>query len=308
VEEDQPLASLKAAFARMPAAYAFPDDAEFRAALTEGDLYHKRVCKHLLDGLENRDLKEQSDTSGYSIEHIMPQNEKMPKAWRDMLGEDWREVQRTWLHRLGNLTLTGYNSTYSDRPFEEKKAVQNGFRQSSVRLNEDVREAAHWTPAEMSARGARLAARALTVWPRLDADTATIREMELSELRARAAGRDVGRVDMTETARALFEALRTRMRAAFPEMVEMAETKSVSYHDPDFFLEALPRKRRLVLLVAIEHNEVESPDDRVEDMNDRNFVANAAYSGGVLVKVGAEEDLDLAMRVITQARTLMAGT
>lgn len=308
VEEDQPLASLKAAFARMPAAYAFPDDAEFRATLIDGDLYHKRVCKHLLDGLENRDLKEQSDTSAYSIEHIMPQNEKMPKAWRDMLGEDWRGAQRTWLHRLGNLTLTGYNSTYSDRPFEEKKAVQNGFRQSSVRLNEDVREAALWTPAEMSARGTRLAARALTIWPRLDADTATIREMELSELRARAADRDVGRVDMTETARALFDALRTRMRAAFPEMVEMAETKSVSYHDPDFFLEALPRKRRLVLLVAIEHNEVESPDDRVEDMNDRNFVANAAYSGGVLVKVGAEEDLDLAMRVITQARTLMAGT
>ena len=60
-------------------------------------------------------LLEQSDTSGYSIEHIMPQNEKIPEAWRVMLGEGWKGVRQTWLHRLGNLTLTGYNSTYSDK-------------------------------------------------------------------------------------------------------------------------------------------------------------------------------------------------
>ena len=42
IDDAQPLASLKAAFARMPAAYAFPEDEEFKRALLEGDLYHKR--------------------------------------------------------------------------------------------------------------------------------------------------------------------------------------------------------------------------------------------------------------------------
>ena len=44
-----------------------------------------------------------------------------------MLGENWKEAQSVWLHRLGNLTLTGYNSTYSDRPFDEKKTIPGGF-------------------------------------------------------------------------------------------------------------------------------------------------------------------------------------
>ena len=57
-----------------------------------------------------------------------------------MLGSDWQEVQRLWLHRLGNLTLTGYNSSYSDRPFLEKKTISGGFNESSVRLNRYIRE------------------------------------------------------------------------------------------------------------------------------------------------------------------------
>ena len=52
-----------------------------------------------------------------------------------MLGEDWQDIQSVWLHRLGNLTLTGYNSTYSDRPFRDKKTIRGGFEESSVRLN-----------------------------------------------------------------------------------------------------------------------------------------------------------------------------
>ena len=307
IEEAQPLASLKAAFARMPAAYAFPEDAEFERALLEGDLYHKRVCKHVLDGLENRDSKEQSDTSGYSIEHIMPQNEKMPEAWRVMLGEGWKGVRQTWLHRLGNLTLTGYNSTYSDKPLAEKQAIEHGFRQSSVRLNQDVRDVLVWTEAEMSARGARLASRALTVWPRLDADTKMIRAMEREELKTRAASRRVDKVEMTDEATALFTALRSRIRTEFPEVIEMAETKSVSYHDPDFFLEVIPRKRGLGLLIGIDYNEVDGPDETVRDTANYSFVMNASYQGGVLINLRDQDQLEQAMRVITQAHTLISG-
>jgi len=307
IEDAQPLASLKAALARMPAAYAFPEDAEFERALLEGDLYLKRARKHVLEGLENRDSKEQSDTSGYSIEHIMPQNEKMPEAWRAMLGPDWRRIQQTWLHRLGNLTLTGYNATYSDRPLQEKQTIENGFRQSSVRLNQDVRDATVWTEAEMSARGARLAARALTIWPRLDADVKMIREMEREELKARAASRSVDKVEMTGEARGLFDALRARIGSELSGVIEMAEGRSVSYHDPEFFLEVIPRKRGLSLLIGIDHSEVDGPDETVRDTANYSFVTNASYQGGVLINLRSEAQLDLAMRVITQAHALLSG-
>jgi len=307
IEDTQPLASLKAALARMPAAYAFPENAEFERALLEGDLYHKRVCKQVLDGLENRDSKEQSDTSAYSIEHIMPQNEKMPEPWRQMLGEGWKGVHQTWLHRLGNLTLTGYNSTYSDKPLAEKQTIEHGFQQSSVRLNQDVRDAPVWTEVQMRARGERLATRALDIWPRLDADTKMIREMEREELKARAASRDLDRVDMTDGAKAMFDTLRARIRADFPEVIEMAETKSVSYHDPDFFLEVIPRKRGLSLLIGIDYNEVDGPDETVRDTANYSFVTHASYQGGVLINLRDGEPLDLAMRVVTQARALISG-
>jgi predicted transport protein len=307
IEDAQPLASLKAALARMPAAYAFPENAEFERALLEGDLYHKRVCKQVLDGLENRDSKEQSDTSAYSIEHIMPQNEKMPEPWRLMLGEGWKGVHQTWLHRLGNLTLTGYNSTYSDKPLAEKQTIEHGFQQSSVRLNQDVRDAPVWTEVQMRARGSRLAARALEIWPRLDADTKMIREMEREELKARAASRDLDRVDMTDGAKTMFDTLRARIRTDFPEVIEMAETKSVSYHDPEFFLEVIPRKRGLSLLIGIDYNEVDGPDETVRDTANYSFVTNASYQGGVVINLRDAGQMDLAMRVITQARALISG-
>jgi hypothetical protein len=64
-----------------------------------------RSCNYLLDRLEN-DSKEKIDTSTFTIEHVMPQNEDLCPEWQAMLGTEWKTVQETWLHRLGNLTLT----------------------------------------------------------------------------------------------------------------------------------------------------------------------------------------------------------
>lgn len=108
VNPDRPLESLTVGLARLPDNYKFPDDDEFQKSLEERDIYGKRVCFDLLDRLENHGSKEPTYTNNYSIEHIMPQNENLAPEWREMLGEHWREVHRKWLHRLGNLTFTGY--------------------------------------------------------------------------------------------------------------------------------------------------------------------------------------------------------
>ena len=58
---------------------------------------------------------------------------------------------------LGNLTLTAYNSNYKNKPFEKKKTIEGGFNQSAVRLNEYVKNQAHWTALAMAERGRILA-------------------------------------------------------------------------------------------------------------------------------------------------------
>ena len=95
IDPDCPLKSLAVGLARQRDTYRFPDDTEFHQALTEGNVYGKRVCFELLDRLENDGSKESTDTSNYSIEHIMPQNDKLPPEWRGMLGTDW---WLTWTH------------------------------------------------------------------------------------------------------------------------------------------------------------------------------------------------------------------
>ena len=70
---------------------------------------------------------------------------------------------------------------------------------------------------------------------------------------------------MTARARELFEALRPHIRSIDPEIIELAESKSVSYHGPAFFLEVLPRKDHINLLVPLDFNEVVDASGIAED-------------------------------------------
>ena len=100
---------------------AIPSDDMFGVALMENNLYRKNaVCKYLLCAVENQG-KETINTNKLTIEHIMPQNKNLSKNWQKMLGEKWAYVHDRYLHTLGNLALTGYNSELGDKPFEVKK-------------------------------------------------------------------------------------------------------------------------------------------------------------------------------------------
>lgn len=304
VQPATPLESLQVEFARLRENYRFPSDDEFRRELHERDLYGLRVCSYLLERLENDGRKEPSNTSGYSIEHILPQNENLPSAWRDMLGPEWPAIQKAWLHRLGNLTLTGYNSTYSDRPFADKQRMRNGFSESAVRLNKFVREQTVWTPVEMARRSELLVAQALKIWPPLVVEDALLEAARLRDLRELAERRDVSKVAMTATAKALFEALRSALFAIDSTILEVAEAKSVSYYGPDFFLEVLPRTHRLLLILPLHFNEVNAPADFIKDAAQWKFFFYAKHEGGVLLDLDKADLIVQALPVIQQALTL----
>ena len=77
-------------------------------------------------------------------------------------------MQETWLHTLGNLTLTGYNSEYSDRTFAEKRDMPDkpelGFRHSPLMLNVGLGQVDQWNEDAIKTRADRLAEIALNVW------------------------------------------------------------------------------------------------------------------------------------------------
>jgi predicted transport protein len=300
----EPLLSLKVALHRLHVTYRFPDDVQFGTELQRRNLYEMRNCHYLLDRLENHGNHEPVDTSSYTVEHILPQNTNMHPDWQQMLGSDWSAVQQRWLHRLGNLTLTGYNSSYSDRPFLEKKSISGGFSESSVRLNRFVREQPVWNEPTMEERSRLLTQLALRVWPALQVSGDAVRLAENQELKLKAAERSLGSVEMDAGARALFQQLQGNLCGLGDDVIEVPETSSVSYHAADFFAEVLPRKGRLLLLIDIDFAECEDPDGIAHNTAEHKFFMNAHYSAGTFCHVRSEGDISKAVRLVRQAYLL----
>ncbi len=305
IRNDRPLASLKVRLHnKRKSNYSFPTDEEFEGALIDDDIYGKRACWSLLEGLENYDTRELTNCYTLSIEHIMPQNPNLRSEWRKMLGKDWRGVQARWLHRLGNLTLTGYNSMYSDRSFEDKKNMEGGFNQSAVRLNADVRDKSQWTASEMEARGHVLAKRAMRVWPALSVPGRMQREINELDLRERANRRRPEHVEMTDQARSLFLEWKRTMGLGTSDVIEVSERKSISYHDPDFFVEVLPRKYYLLVIVPVDFSEIDDQTGFVRDTREWKFIPNARHAAGVAMEIWNIEQIERSKPVVMMARNL----
>ena len=157
--------SLVSFFLQQTSKNTIPSDNEFVTALQEKNLYSKNaLCKYLLFAIENQG-KETLDTENLSIEHIMPQNKNLSMSWQKMLGENWQSVHEKYLHTLGNLTLTGYNSELGDKPFEKKKEKLEETITHIAVLYSDVKDKSEWNSVNMEKRAKRLAEIILKLFP-----------------------------------------------------------------------------------------------------------------------------------------------
>lgn len=157
--------SLVSFFLQQTSKNTIPSDNEFVTALQEKNLYSKNaLCKYLLCAIENQG-KETLDTENLSIEHIMPQNKNLSMSWQKMLGENWQSVHEKYLHTLGNLTLTGYNSELGDKPFEKKKEKLEETITHIAVLYSDVKDKSEWNSVNMEKRAKRLAEIILKLFP-----------------------------------------------------------------------------------------------------------------------------------------------
>lgn len=148
-----------------------PDDAEYENAIRTREAYYQRnsfliyvltaaeesskEAVHTLHQISDGKLK-------LSIEHVMPQT-LASKDWQAMLGDDFERIHRDYLHTLANLTLTGYNSEYSNRPYHEKMHLEVkdkktgevrkvGFADSKLPLNEWIAKRDTWNEDTLKER------------------------------------------------------------------------------------------------------------------------------------------------------------
>ena len=148
----------------------FPNDTEFEEAFSARQVYlmNSKNKVYILERFENygtiedKDVYRHCDDGEYSIEHIMPQH--LTPSWIKALGSDYEQIHETWLHRIANLTLTGYNSKYSNSDFLDKRDMRNGFNESGLRLNFWVSQQEKWTLVELEQRNALLMGKAMEIW------------------------------------------------------------------------------------------------------------------------------------------------
>lgn len=158
--------SIVSFFQQLTSKDALPKDKEFVEALKQNNLYRKNaLCKFLLVAIENQG-KEQLVVDNLTIEHIMPQNKNLSSAWQKMLGENvWQSVQEKYLHTLGNLTLTGYNSELGDKPFHIKQQELDEVKTKVVNLYSDVKGLTVWNEETIEKRAERLANIIVKLYP-----------------------------------------------------------------------------------------------------------------------------------------------
>ena len=164
IEKENYLESVQAAFLYKDFYKRFPKDEEFHKKFIAKDVYNFRNRIYLLRKLENYGRKEEVVVENYTIEHIMPQNKNLSSDWKKELGENWEEVHSAYLHTIGNLTLTGYNSELNDRPFIEKRDLDGGFADSPLQLNKSLARLEHWNEEEILKRANMLTDLALKIW------------------------------------------------------------------------------------------------------------------------------------------------
>ena len=144
-------------FASLRTKDKFTSDKEFFDGLVYGELYRKsKCCKYLLATIENENCNEKLDTSNMTIEHIFPQKENS-LVWKNEIGEKkYEAVYSKYLHTLGNLTITGYNSELGTKPFAEKKRIIREFSKAN-KLNESILSAETWNEKSIVNRAKQLA-------------------------------------------------------------------------------------------------------------------------------------------------------
>ena len=300
IKPDDYINSIKAFFVMRNDYKEFPDDDKFATAFVSRDIYTMRSRNFILSHLENYGNKAPIIIENYTIEHIMPQNSSLSPEWQQMLGANWREVQKTYLHTIGNLTLTAYNSEMSDHPFMVKMDMEGGFKESALRLNAYVVKLNEWNEQTIKERAALLADKAKQIWAYPDMTAAELAPYQTVEKPAERYSLET--YDTNVFTKTLFEVLDRRIQNLSPDVKREFKKLYVAYKLDTNFVDIVFQKQRLRISVNMKFSEVIDPNGICRDITGIGRWGN----GDVELYMEHTSDVDQIMEIVEQSYRLQA--
>ena len=305
LDKENYLESVSAKFLALLGRQRMPNDEDFTGWLVENDLYNTPRRTYWLRKIENYGRKERVEVESCTIEHIMPQT--LTEEWKSALGDDYEQTHE-WCHTLGNLTLTANNAALSNLPFEKKRDMENGLGDSPLRLNAGMAKIKKWDMDAIEQRAARLADRAVEVWPMAEASqdvVAANRKLQKGKGEAwmPIALEDHKHLEVGSDARALFDKLHKGL-VALDATVYMEPFKSyVAFKLESNFVDVSARSGWLKLYFQI------SPNELVDERGLVNEVQNVGRNstGQVSMDLRSFDDVAYAVGIARQSLELQLG-
>lgn len=295
IRPDDYLNSVKAFFVMQDTYKEFPDNDKFEGAFENRDIYNMRARNYILSRLENFDNKAPIIIENYTIEHIMPQNKNLSLEWQADLGAEWQDVQKKYLHTIGNLTLTAYNREMSDKPFLEKMNMKGGFKESALRLNKYVVLQNRWNQKHIQERAKELAKKAESIWPY---PTLTVAELAPYQVEEKTVQKySLETYDVNAFTRILFESLDKRIMNLSPAVKKEYKKLYVAYKLDTNFVDIVFQKQRLRISINMKFSEINDPNGICKDITGIGRWGN----GDVELFMEHQDELDQIMEIVKQS-------
>ena len=295
--------NIKTKFLSLKSYRRFPNNDEFRDKFRTRDLYNFRNRSYWIRRFENHNRRERVVINEHTIEHIMPQN--LTIDWEIELGQNWSQIHEKWLHTLGNLTLTGYNSEYSNRSFAKKRDMEGGFKESPLQVNKGIGELEKWNEYSIIERGKRLSYKAPSVWSYPTLSDETLHKYSPSTQNG------VDSYTILDHPYLLGEGLVPTLYNLFRSEVlnlDQCVTEEflelyVAYKAETNFVYIIPLVNHLQLTLNLRFHELQDPKKLAKDVTGLNQWAN----GNAEIDLKREEELPYVLGLVRQALEKQMG-
>lgn len=274
LDKNNYIESIKTIFALMTSYKRFPEDAEFRQALGTRNMFDTRR-KYWAYRLENHNRKEPVERGEYSVEHIMPQKEKLSVEWKNELGPDWERVHEQYLHTIGNLTLTGYNSEYGAKSFAEKRDGENGFKTSTLKLNSGLGQTQRWNEDAIKNRTNYMCDLAVNVWiaPNID-DSILAKYKNSNIIQNKVYTLNDHPYLSNSQVEVLFRSLRAKILDLDESVSEEIKKHYIAYKAETNFIDIIPLAKSLKLILNMKFTKLDDPEGMAKDITNKGRWGN----------------------------------
>lgn len=294
--------SIRAFFVLSDSGREMPKDNEFKLEFQTRNIYYMRVKSYILRSLEDYNNKAPIQMENYSIEHIMPQTEKLKPEWIKDLGANWKEIHEKYLHTIGNLTLTAYNQEMSDSPFMDKMNMKGGFKQSALRLNSYVIKQTTWNEDKIKERADELSDLALKIWP-----YPQISDVALAPYKApakKSSKYTIANYGLNGFNQMLYEQLDRHISNISADVNCEYKKTYIAYKLDTNFVDIVVGADYLQLYINLNFDEVNDPEKRCVDVTNTDHHGH----GDVAIRVNHTDDIDYAMTIVQQAYDKQANS